>query len=779
MSTVAIIMLAAALHAHSGSRPTADGGVPQPAETAPAQMPSPVRFVDPFIGTAGGGNTFPGAVRPWGMVSVSPHTDLTAPSGYIDGSRWFYGLGHVHLSGTGCPELGSIVVTATRGRVAGNPEVYKCTLRDQAASPGYWAGTLVEPWVRMEATVTVRSGIERITPLGVTGMDDHAPPGPEIRQEHSQPAPQETGKGYPAGAGKGLTLLIDAARNLSMPGTGEVRWVSDHQVQGYNTGGGFCGWSNRHNVYFFASFDRAPASRGVWRDTVVDRLDTASSAQTTSGAWATFDDNRPVEIRVGISYVSESNARLNLEREAAGRTFGEIREAAEGAWEDELSRITVSGGPDSALTEFYTALYHALIHPNVISDVNGEYPLFGRPGVGVNLSRERYTVFSLWDTYRTLHPLLALVYPERQSAIVSTMIDMYRESGWLPKWELAGTETHMMAGDGAVSVIADTYVDGIRDFDTATAYAAMRKPGVVLGPEAEPSRPGYADYLKLGYIPEDQDTRKPWWVWGTVSNTLEYCYADWAFSRVARAMGRREDAREFSRRAEFYRNLYDSASGFFRPKHADGRWLSPFDPLATEGSGSWKGAGGPGYVEGNAWQYAWFVPHDIAGVARLMGGADRCAARLDSCFAEGRFTINNEPDIAYPYLYTYLNGHEDRTRDVVRSIMRDNFSARHDGLPGNDDTGEISAWFIFSALGFYPACPASGEYRIGSPLFARASIRLNRSYYAGSEIRVVRGGTPAKRWRAAWNGVPLGGFSVKQKDLTRGGEMRFPPEAAH
>ena len=707
------------------------------------------RFVDPFIGSANGGNTFPGAVRPWGMVSVSPHTDISAPSGYINGRTWFYGLGQVHLSGTGCPGLGSIIVAATSGLVSGDPEAYRCHLNDQSASPGYWAGTLAEPALRAEATTTLRSGLIRFTPLRAHG---------------EEPVTH--------------TILIDAGRSLSMVGGGSVAWVSDHEVQGFNIGGGFCGEDNRHRVYFFASLSGNISRHGTWLDTAVSGNSLAEAEGVTLGAWATYEGDLPIEIRIGISYVSEANARANLETEAAARPFEDIRRSAGAVWETEISRIVVSGGTDRVMTVFYTALYHALIHPSIISDVNGEYPLFCRPGAGRNTARPRYSVFSLWDTYRTLHPLLSLVYPERQSAIVSTMIDMYRESGWLPKWELAGTETHMMAGDGAVNVIADTYVSGIRDFDTLLAYQAMRKPGLALGPEAEPSRPGYRDYLELGYIPQDQDTSRAWWVWGPVSNTLEYCYSDWTFSRVALGMGREDDAREFARRSRFYRNLFDSSTGFLRPRNRDGGWLSPFDPLATEGSGNWKGSGGPGYVEGNAWQYAWFVPHDIGGIAQLFGGTGRCAAKLDCCFADSQFTINNEPDIAYPYLFTYLTGYEQRTREIVRTIMSRDFATGPGGLPGNDDAGTISSWFIFSALGFYPACPASGEYRIGVPLFPHAAIHLNRKYYRGSEIRIETGGSTGAEgaWHAAWNGEPLRGFSIDQSRMTQGGELLFPRE---
>jgi predicted alpha-1,2-mannosidase len=700
--------------------------------------------VDPFIGTANSGNTFPGALRPWGMVSVSPHTDLSAPSGYVHGRPWFYGLGHVHLSGTGCPDLGSIILTAVRGEVTTDPQEYKCRLADEKAEPGYWAGTLVGPALRAEATATIRSGITRFT----------------------------------AQADTGFAILIDAGRSLSLLGGGSVRWISDRDLEGYSIGGGFCGKTNRHVIYFVAQLSREPSSKGVWKNSVVSRDTAALLPDSSIGAWARYELKRDssLEVRIGISYVSIDNARRNLRAETSGRTFAQAREACFTVWNNELSRIRVWGGTPDDQAKFYTALYHSLIHPGVITDANGDYPLFGKKGTGNYAQGERYSVFSLWDTYRTLHPLLALVYPERQSAMVRTMIDMYKESGSLPNWELAGNETRVMVGDGAVPVIADTYLKGIRDFDTVAAYEAMRKSGAVTGPESESSRPGYEEYVRYGYIPCDRDTSRKAWVWGPVSTTLEYCFADWTFSRVAAATGRKKDAEVFAKRALWYKNLFDKTTGFIRPRRAGGAWLSPFDPLQTEGSGNWAGSGGPGYVEGNAWQYSWFVPHDIEGLAKLYGGKERLAEKLEECFAGGRFTMNNEPDIAYPYLFTYLHGHEARTSDLVRQIMAKDFGTGPAGLPGNDDAGTLSAWYVFSALGLYPACPGSNEYRLGAPLFDQSAILLNRKYYPATMITIKRqdsAGSTAAQQETRWNGKPVKGFAVDHAALVAGGELVF------
>jgi predicted alpha-1,2-mannosidase len=708
------------------------------------------RHVDPFIGTSNGGNTFPGAVLPWGMVSVSPHNALGAPSGYIFGGKEFTGFGHVHLSGTGCADLGSVILNAARWPLGALPGGSKCSLKSESASPGYYRAELVEPGLVAEATVTERCGLTRFT----------------------------------AEAESDLALMITAGESLALKGGGSVVILSDSEAEGWNVSGGLCGEENRQTVYFVARFNRPSLSSGTWKGVTCSGDKRASATDTALGGWFHYKlrAGEALSCVVGISYVGCANARLNLDAEVPACNFERTKASADSAWESELSRIQVKGGSEVDLTKFYTALYHMLIHPGIISDVNGEYPLMGRRGIGKHPGRERYSVFSLWDTYRTLHPFLTLVYPERQSAIVSTMIDMYRESGWLPKWEIAGNETFLMSGDPAPIVIADSYLKGIHDFDVRTAFEAMKKPAAATtDTSAPPIRAGYHEYLRYGYIPYEQDTTRPWWVWGPASTTLEYCMADWSIARLASALGDKPAAKEFQRRSMFYRNLIDTTSRFIRPKRRDGSWLSPFDPVLTEGSGSWAGSGGPGYVEGNAWQYTWFVPHDLGGLAKLLGGAEACLDKLDQCFLQNRFTINNEPDIAYPYLFGAFRGHEGRTRELVRGIMENDFRSGPGGLPGNDDAGAISGWFVFSALGFYPACPASNKYALGIPLFDTVTVRLNRTYYPGSALAIerVHGNQSSKRVPPVnFNGFPLPHYEVAHGDLVRGGRLVFtlPPE---
>lgn len=701
-------------------------------------------FVNPFIGTANGGNTFPGAVHPWGMVSVSPHNAPAAPSGYLHGEKFFYGFGHVHLSGTGCADLGSVIVSVSRGEVRSEPEGYKCTYTDEMVAPGFYSVRLQEPEVRAEVTATIRCGLTRFTSL-------------------------HDGE---------INILVDAGRSLSLLGGGSISIRSKTEVEGYNIGGGFCGEANRHRVYFVARFSEPAIANGIWVHNGLIQKTSATVQDSAIGAWFRFamTANKSITVKIGISYVSIENARLNLNTEIPDWDFERIKIEARTAWQNELSKIRVESGSREALIKFYTALYHTLIHPNLISDVTGEYPLMGRTGTGKYVGRDRYTVFSLWDTYRTLHPFLTLVYPERQAAIIQTMIDMYKESGWLPKWELAANETYMMVGDPAVPVIADSYVKGITDFDIQTAYAAMRKPADLTTEKSAPSlRAGYHEYLQYHYIPFEQDTTDAWWVWGPVSTTLEYCFADWSIAQIAERLGKKSDAETFYQRSHYYRNLFDATTQFMRPRLKNGGWMAGFDPLQTEGSGSWSGSGGPGYVEGNAWNYTWLVPHDIAGLIDQFGGKAAFVQKLQDCFDNGQFTITNEPDIAYPYLFTYIPGEEHRTQLLVHEIINQQFGVGKAGLPGNDDAGTISAWFVFSALGFYPACPASETYQLGIPLFRKATIRLNNKYHSGKEFIIeTRGQLSTNLVKSVkLNGRRLQQYQINHRQIVAGGRLVF------
>ncbi|MCF7802652.1 MAG: GH92 family glycosyl hydrolase [Candidatus Marinimicrobia bacterium] len=697
-------------------------------------------YINPFIGTAGGGNTFPGAVRPWGLVSISPHTDPGAPSGYIYGEPWFYGLGHAHLSGTGCADLGSIILTAGRGNISPFPDQYRTKYDNEIAAPGYYAVDLPEHMISLESSASLRVGLTRIT-------------------SHKEGQ---------------FHIILDAGRSLGGVEGGEVSVVSANEIEGYNISGGFCGEDNRQKVFFVARFNRSASKVGTWAGGELSNEKLSISEEMPVGAWMRFSGSAetPLLVKVGISYVSIENARENLREEMPGWDFESVRSQASDHWQEVLSKIRIKASKGEK-TKFYTALYHALIHPNIISDVNGEYPEMGHHDVGRNTERPRYSVLSLWDTYRTLHPFLTLVYPQRQEEIIQSMLDMYLESGYLPKWELVSNETYMMVGDPAPIVIADSYIKGVRGFDDSLAFEAMLKPAQLeAGQDAPPIRAGYHELLEYGYIPFDQDTSEDWWVWGPVSTSLEYNLSDFAISQMAQTLGRTSIAQEFSDRAKLYRNLFDKQSLFMRPRKADSTWLDPFDPLATEGSGYWEGSGGPGYVEGNAWQYTWFVQHDVPGLIDLFGGEKPFSEKLSSCFDEGHFTINNEPDIAYPYLFRYVPEQAGSTPALIREIMETSFGTGPDGLPGNDDAGTISAWYLFSSLGFYPVELATSEYVLGEPQVRKAVVTLDEQYYSGDSLiieRVKNEGKPGIKW----NDKTLDTYRIDHSRLTSGGKLGF------
>jgi predicted alpha-1,2-mannosidase len=403
--------------------------------------------------------------------------------------------------------------------------------------------------------------------------------------------------------------------------------------------------------------------------------------------------------------VSVANARANLDAEIPNsKGFDQVAADALAGWNADLGKIQVSGGTQDQRRIFYSALYHALLHPRVNSDVNGQYQGMGGSGVRTASGYTHYDLFSLWDTYRSLHPLLSLLYPARQQDMVRSMVAMYRESGWLPQWEFAGREAKIMVGDPAAVVIADTYLKGIRGFDVATAYAAMRKSAVTTS--GNRLRPCLNCYVTHKYLPQDVCTKR-----GSVSITQEYAYADYAVSRLAQALGKTADYQTFSARSLYYRNLFDAPSGFLRPRNSDGSWMAPFDPLCCSlGTGKYQG---PGYVEGTAWQYLFMVPFDVDGLKALLGGDLAFVTKLNQAFTSGGayYSLINEPDILYPYLYTYVPGQAWRTQARVRQDIAANFTAARSGLPGNDDAGQTSSLLVFvpPAVGGTPTWSLRGQ----------------------------------------------------------------------
>ena len=698
------------------------------------------RYVNSFIGTSNFGTTNPGAICPNGMMSVTPFNVMGSDLNTWDkDSRWwstpyssdncfFTGFSHVNLSGVGCPEVGLALTMPTAGPLQVDYHIYGSEQHGETSSPGYYACDLLAYGIKAEASATTRTAIERYT--------------------------------FPGGQGN---ILVNFGEGLTNETGAWIRKISETEIEGMRLAGTFC-----YNpqavfpVYFAIRINKVPSKGGFWKKqplmkgveaewTVDDGTYKIYEkygreiAGDDIGYWFSFEteEGEQVELQMGVSFVSCENAWENLNAEQAKlapgvSNFETVRAAAHDAWESDLSRIKVSGATDRDLEVFYTALYHTLIHPSILNDVNGEYPLMESDGVGrVPAGQNRYSVFSLWDTYRNVHQLMTLVYPERQLDMVRSMISMYKEWGWMPKWELFGRETFTMEGDPAIPVITDTWLKGLRDFDIETAYEAFVKSATTPGAQ-NLMRPDIDPYLEKGYVPlgfYSADASGD----NSVSHALEYYIADYALSLLAEDLGHTEDATKFRAQSLQYKHYYCHEFGTLRPLNADGTFLEPFNPRQGE---NFEPV--PGFHEGSAWNYTFYVPHDVLGLAKLMGGRKAFVNKLQKVFDDGLYDPANEPDIAYPYLFSYFKGEEWRTAKIVSELLDRHYTVSAAGLPGNDDTGTMSAWAVLSMMGFYPDCPGDPSYTLTTPRFDRVEITLNPSYCDGRDRLVITKGRHMK-----------------------------------
>ena len=728
--------------------------------TLSAQEADYTKYVDPFIGTADYSATHPGAVVPHGMMAVVPFNVTGSElNRYDKDTRWWstpydirnnYSVGFAHgaLSGVGCPEMGAIITMATTGAMEADATLRGSTYSDEVAKPGYYATTYDRFNVRAEATATERASVER----------------------------------YTFNEGGEANIIIDLGTALSNESGAMLRQVSATEVEGMRLLGTFC-YTNQavFPVYFVARISQPATKVRYWKRqpemTGVEAAWSGDSGQykiyesysreimgDDIGVCFSLGEVEPgteVEVRVGISYVSIEGARRNLEAECGKRSFDDALLGAQRSWRNALGRIRVEGGSDADRTIFYTALYHALLHPNIVSDVDTKYPKMESGSVGSGYNR--YTVFSLWDTYRNLHQLLTLVYPDRQSDMVRTMVDISKEWGWLPRWELYGRETFTMEGDPAIPVIVDSYLKGIRDFDVEVAYAAMKRSATTPGKD-NPIRRDIDPYIERGYIPVGvfaQDMSGD----NSVSHALEYYVADNALATFAREMGDEEFAREMERRASGWRNYYSVKDGAMRPIDKSGEFVGDFDPAAGANFSNTIG-----FHEGSSWNYTFFVPHDIEALIKVMGGGKKFVERLEWVFENGHYDPTNEPDIAYPYLFSRVKGYEYLTQEWVRRLLDENYTTEPDGLPGNDDTGTMSAWAVFSMMGIYPDCPGEPYYTITTPRFER--VEMDTDY--GTIVITTEGkGDHIRR-----NGVELGGksinrFRISHEELMKAKELNL------
>lgn len=724
--------------------------------------------VDPFIGTGGEGHTYPGATVPFGMVQLSPDTRIQPREkayGWAAGYRYddssIVGFSHTHFSGTGHSDLGDILVmpfTGNPGLERGDPEKprsgYASRFRhaDEKAEPGYYAVTLDDYKVRAELTTSARVGVHR----------------------------------YAFPKGTDAKVLLDM-RTSMYDYPGKVLW-SRVRVRADGTVTGFRetrGWAPGRQLYFAMRFSRPLAGHELHnteQDIVYKGFpppgekDPAQRAQIEGrqlvGTFAFGKLDAPLVVKVAISPVSEAGAIANLDAEVADFDFDRVRAQAKQEWAQALSVLDIDA-PEHARRSAYTALYHTMLGPTLFMDADGQYRGSDN-AVHKAEGFTHYSTFSLWDTYRALHPLLTLVQPEkRNSDFVNSMLAHHEHSpyGMLPVWSFHGLEDWCMIGYHAVPVIADAYVKGIRGFDADKALKAMVETANY-GPYD-----GIAQYRELGYVPIDEEGE-------AASKTLEYAFDDWTIARMAQAMGKADIAATFDKRAGNWRNAFDKDTGFMRARKRDGSFRTPFDPSAS--------GYGTDYTEGNAWQYSWYVPQDVAGLAAAHGGSDKLLARLDEVFNAkvdpsifehmeditgliGWYAHGNEPSHHVAYLYSYA-GQPWRTQARLKQIMDTQYADRPDGLAGNDDVGQMSAWYVFTALGFYPVAPGSGEYILGRPFLPRTAMRLPN----GKTFTIVADGLDDKHTyvgNVSLNGKPLQRTFLRHDEILAGGELRFTMQA--
>ena len=679
----------------------------------------PVDKVNPFIGTTNYGTTNPGPVLPNGMMSVSPFnvmgSDLNRfdkdsqwwSTPYTNINKFFTGYSHVNLSGVGCPEMGSLLLMPTSGELIVDYDEYGSEYTDEVATPGYYSNLLSKYNIKTEVSATTRTSIARFA--------------------------------FPKGQGN---ILLNLGEGLTNESGAWMRRVSETEVEGMKLLGTFC-----YNpeavfpIYFVMRISKAPETTGYWKMQrqmgVEAQWDSTSGirklysrynrdiAGDDIGVYFTynFEEGDTVEVQIGVSFVSTENARLNLDTEQKGFDFELVQNSAREAWSEALSRVIAQGGSDDQQTVFYTALYHALIHPNILNDVNGEYPQMESDNIG-KTDDNRYTVFSLWDTYRNVHQMLTLLYPKRQLDIVRTMVGMYKEGGWFPRWELYSRETLTMEGDPAIPVIVDSWMKGLRDFDVEVAYEAMIKSATTPGIDNF-LRPDIDDYIGSGYIPLKSEFDN------SVSHALEYYIADNALSKFAKALGKEDDAKRFYNQSLNYKRYYSPEYGVFRPILPNGEFLSPFNPKQGE---NFEAV--PGFHEGSSWNYSFMVPHDVNGLIKMHGGNRKFTDKLQEVFDDKHYDPTNEPNIGYPFLFSYVKGEEWRTQKTTLMLLEKYFKNSTDGLPGNDDTGTMSTWAMFNMMGFYPDNATDPSYTFTTPVFDKITLNLDSFHYEGHSIEI-------------------------------------------
>lgn len=721
--------------------------------------------VNVFIGTGGHGHTFPGATLPHGMVQLSPDTRLfgwDACSGYYYDDTSIMGFTHTHLSGTGIGDYGDILfmpVVGEKPLIAGtaeNPdEGYRSRFshEQESARPEYYQVLLQDDSINVELTATLRAGLHRYT--------------------------------YPKTSDARLIVDMEPTIHGHQHPVTQIRVVNDSTIAGMKY---TVGWAKRHYVYFYAVFSN-PFDYKLYSGTEY-QSDSTSVTGNTAKAVMSFR-NLPADGRVlakvGISSVDEEGARLNVEAEIPNWDFEGVMKQANTAWNEALGKIDIETSDNDSRTVFYTSLYHAFIQPSLASDVDGSYRTMGHE-IKQDASYTNYTVFSLWDTFRAAHPLYTIVTPEQNQAFIRSLLRKYDEGGILPKWELASNETGTMIGYHAVSVIADAMMKKQCDFDVKKALEACIRSSVydttgvtpmmdrqILNGKLMPVSIKYKN--ELGYIPCDK-------VGGSVSQGLEFAYNDWLIAQMMKEHNRKDLYDKYMELSRNYRNYFDPETKLMRGRLSDGSWITPFDPASVQRPSN--------YVEGNAWQWAWFVPQDVEGLMELVGGQKSFEAHLDTLFTTsseltgdpnaaadvtgmiGQYAHGNEPSHHIPYLYNYA-GAPRKTQALVDHILRTLYHNDPNGLSGNEDVGQMSAWYALSAMGFYSFCPGRPVYEIGRPIFDKVTIHLSNG--KDFVIQAKNNSVENKYIRSMkLNGEDLAEPRFSHFDLMKGGELIFEME---
>jgi len=705
------------------------------------------KYVDPLIGSAGHGHVFVGASVPFGAVQVGPdnfNRGWDWCSSYHHTDSIIRGFSHLHLSGTGCTDLSDISIMPTTGKLIIRSGSAKQPLggyasvfshQNETAQAGYYAVQLTRYQIKAEMTASERVGF------------------------HQYQFPKTNS----------ARLILNLAEgNADSTTKCFIQKIDKQTIVGYRFSKG---WANDQQVYFAIKLSKPVKDFLIFEDSLQLKGNQQYGRLIKAVLQFTTTANELLKIKVGISPVSTENALENIQAEIPNWNFDEIRSRAQQAWNKELSKIEVVTNDVSKLKTFYTALYHTMIAPSLFNDHNKDYRGADRK-IYTKQNFDNYTVFSLWDTYRAAHPLFTITQPKRTNDMINTMLAIYQQSGKLPAWHLMGCETNTMVGYHSVAVIVDAYLKGIRDYDVKLAYQALKDASMS-------DTDGLDDLKKTGYIPADKVNE-------SVAKALEYAITDWCIAQMAKDLGKMDDYAYYSKRGKAYELYFDKSSHFMRGKLSNGKWRTPFDPLSSKHRED-------DYCEGNAWQYNWLVPQDVHGLIQLFGSEASFTEKLDSLFKLpsdlnngasvdisgliGQYAQGNEPGHHIPYLFAFA-GQQWKTAEKIRYIIDHEYSDKTDGLCGNEDCGQMSAWYVFSALGFYSVNPANGVYVFGSPIFDQAKIQLTDN----KEFKInIKNNSPQNIYiqSVQLNGKDYPYSYLLHKDLMKGGtlEITMGPQA--